>query len=84
MTENSNAKITQKGPFFVEVEAGKQYSWCSCGYSNTQPFCDGSHKDSGTGLKSVKYVAEESKTIAFCGCKRSGNAPLCDGTHGSL
>jgi CDGSH-type Zn-finger protein len=30
-------------PFAVEV--GKNYSWCSCGKSEKQPFCDGSHRD---------------------------------------
>ena len=34
-------------PFGVEVEAGKAYFWCACGLSATQPFCDGSHKDTG-------------------------------------
>ena len=36
--------IAQKGPFEVEVEAGRAYWWCACGRSATQPFCDGSHK----------------------------------------
>ena len=31
-------------PIPVEVEAGKDYWWCSCGLSKNQPFCDGSHK----------------------------------------
>jgi len=29
-------------PIPVEVEAGKSYFWCSCGKSESQPFCDGS------------------------------------------
>jgi CDGSH iron-sulfur domain-containing protein 3 len=40
--------IAQKGPYPVQVEAGKSYYWCSCGLSKSQPFCDGSH--AGTGL----------------------------------
>jgi len=39
----SEARIVQKGPFFVTVEAGKQYDGCACGRSASQPFCDGSH-----------------------------------------
>ena len=39
-------------PFAVEVEEGKKYSWCSCGKSEKQPFCDGSHK----GSESVSYT----------------------------
>lgn len=28
----------------VDLEAGKRVSWCSCGLSERQPFCDGKHK----------------------------------------
>ncbi len=66
-------------PYAVDVEAGESYWWCSCGRSANQPFCDGSHKD--TGLTPVKYEAEESKTVYFCGCKATQNQPLCDGSH---
>lgn len=66
-------------PFAVEVEQGKAYYWCACGKSQTQPFCDGSHK--GSEFTPVKFVAEESKTVYFCGCKASQNKPLCDGSH---
>lgn len=78
----SEAKIAQKGPFPVDVEAGKRYAWCACGQSATQPFCDGSHKS--TDLSPVMYQAEESKTLYFCGCKQTGGQPLCDGSHSSL
>lgn len=74
--------IAQKTPFPVEVAEGKTYFWCACGKSNRQPFCDGSHKDSG--FEPVKYTAEASKKVFFCGCKHSANAPLCDGTHKDL
>ena len=74
--------IAQKAPYPVEVEAGKDYYWCACGRSSKQPFCDGSHKD--TGISPVKYTAEKSGTTYFCGCKHSKNAPLCDGTHATL
>ena len=43
--------IAQKGPYEVELEAGKSYLWCACGHSATQPFCDGSH--AGTGITPV-------------------------------
>nr|WP_319385721.1 CDGSH iron-sulfur domain-containing protein [uncultured Roseibium sp.] len=74
--------IAQKAPFAVEVEAGKSYFWCSCGRSANQPFCDGSHKD--TGLAPVKYTAEKDGRTFFCGCKNSANAPMCDGSHSKL
>lgn len=78
----SEARIAQKGPFPVEVEAGKRYAWCACGQSASQPFCDGSHKT--TDFTPVMYTAEASKTLYFCGCKQTGDQPLCDGTHSSL
>ena len=66
-------------PYAVDVESGKTYIWCSCGRSQKQPFCDGSHK--GTGLTPVKYIAEETKQVYFCGCKSTNKPPLCDGSH---
>lgn len=74
--------IPQKAPYPVEVTAGKTYFWCTCGRSDKQPFCDGSH--SGTDLAPMKYEAEKDGTLFFCGCKATGNAPLCDGAHAKL
>jgi CDGSH-type Zn-finger protein len=76
------ATIAQKSPYAVEVEAGKSYYWCSCGQSANQPFCDGSHKDSG--FTPVKFEAAESKTVYFCGCKHTATPVFCDGTHSKL
>jgi CDGSH-type Zn-finger protein len=76
------AKIAQKSPYAVEVEAGKSYYWCSCGQSANQPFCDGSHK--GGDFTPVKFEAAESKTVYFCGCKHTANPVLCDGSHAKL
>ena len=66
----------------VRVEAGRNYLWCACGRSATQPFCDGSHKD--TGLQPVPYKAKEAKDVWFCGCKSTAKKPFCDGTHNTL
>ena len=74
--------IAQKSPFAVEVEAGNSYYWCSCGRSNNQPFCDGSHQ--GTGLEPVAFTAEKTETVYLCGCKKTAGQPFCDGTHNSL
>lgn len=78
----SELTVARKGPYPVEVEAGKNYYWCSCGKSANQPFCDGSH--SGSGFTPVKYTAETGGTVYFCGCKHSSRDVLCDGTHSKL
>jgi CDGSH-type Zn-finger protein len=75
-------EIASKSPFAIAVEAGKDYYWCSCGKSKSQPFCDGSHK--GSPFSPLKYTASENVTIYFCGCKHSKNGALCDGSHKSL
>ena len=53
----SEPTIAQKSPIPVEVEAGKDYWWCSCGQSKNQPFCDGSHK--GSDFVPKKFTAEK-------------------------
>ena len=78
----SESIVAQKGPYAVDVEAGKTYFWCTCGRSEKQPFCDGKHKDHG--MSPQKWEATESKTVYFCGCKKSGRTPLCDGTHSKI
>lgn len=86
MTEkNTNGNlpvIAQKSPIPVDVEAGKKYFWCTCGKSSKQPFCDGSHKD--TGFAPMVWEAEEDGRKFFCGCKMTEGKPFCDGTHAKL
>lgn len=72
----------QKGPFGVQVEAGKEYWWCACGRSAKQPFCDGSHK--AVGLSPLAFKAEKTGEVWLCGCKTSGGKPFCDGSHKKL
>jgi CDGSH-type Zn-finger protein len=74
--------VAQNAPFAVTVEAGRTYFWCACGRSSRQPFCDGSHKE--TGIAPVKYEAAEDGRVFFCGCKATGSQPLCDGSHSRL
>jgi CDGSH iron-sulfur domain-containing protein 3 len=64
------------------TEAGKSYWWCACGRSQTQPFCDGSHKV--TEFRPVEWQAEKAEKVWFCACKRSGKRPMCDGSHKKL
>jgi CDGSH iron-sulfur domain-containing protein 3 len=78
----SSPVIAAKSPFAVDVEKGKDYYWCACGKSASQPFCDGSHK--GSEFAPTKFTAAESKAVYFCGCKQSKNGALCDGSHKAL
>lgn len=75
--------IPQKKPYVMDMKAG-DYHWCSCGFSKTQPFCDGSHTASGTGKTPVKVTIEQDGKVAWCGCKRSDKIARCDGTHKRL
>ena len=78
MSNSSDIKQSFK-PIEVKLESGKDYYWCTCGRSKSQPFCDGSHKN--TEFTPKKFNVNESKTAWLCTCKKTGNAPFCDGTH---
>ena len=71
--------VAQKGPYQVDLVAGKNYFYCTCGRSAKQPFCDGAHK--GTGNEPLKFTAESTGTFNLCGCKATDDAPFCDGSH---
>ncbi|HEX7893726.1 MAG TPA: nuclear transport factor 2 family protein [Terriglobales bacterium] len=73
---------TKKQPYFVQLDAGKTYQWCSCGKSNKQPFCDGSHK--GGRLAPIAFDAKEDGLQVLCGCRYSKTKPFCDGSHLNL
>ncbi len=68
-------------PVVLEIEPGT-HSWSSCGRSQKQPFCDGSHKT--TPFKSVRFEIAQKKEVALCMCKRTQNPPFCDGSHRNL
>lgn len=72
----------QKTPYCIQLEANKQYSWCSCGLSEKQPICDGKHK--GKGIKPVRFTVETEGEKWLCGCKKTKNPPYCDGAHSQL
>ncbi len=81
--------IAAKHSFKVDVEAGKKYSWCTCGMTKTVPFCDGAHKaftnaDGTSIMKSLKFEVSENKTVFLCGCKHTKTPPFCDSTHRSI
>jgi CDGSH-type Zn-finger protein len=74
--------IGGKAPIPVEVKAGQDYWWCTCGQSKNQPFCDGSHK--GSTFSPQKFTAPEDKKVFFCTCKQTKNGPMCDGSHKAI
>lgn len=67
-------------PVKVELQARQTYSFCPCGRSKTQPFCDGSHRE-GTDFKSIKFTSLKTETVSLCLCKHSKTLPYCDGSH---
>lgn len=79
---NDPPEIAGREPIAVEVEAGKTYWWCTCGRSQNQPFCDGSHKP--TDFVPRGWDAPKTGRVFFCTCKRTGKPPLCDGSHNTL
>lgn len=78
----AKGQIAAKEPVRVKVEEGRNYFWCACGRSRKQPFCDGSHKD--TGFSPVKWTADASGARFFCACKQTDGQPFCDGSHKAL
>ena len=82
MNKSSKSIIADKVPTKVELEQGKDYYWCRCGKSSSQPFCDGSH--AGTDITPMKFNADKTGAVVLCQCKASANAPFCDGSHTKL
>lgn len=82
-------KIYDKKPFRLELQADKNYFWCVCGTSKSQPLCDGSHKrlwgaserKLGPKWQPLRFKVEETKEYWLCNCKQTGKRPFCDGTH---
>lgn len=71
----------QKLPIVEKTEPGT-YWWCACGRSAKQPFCDGSHAD--TGIEPMEVEITEPKVVAWCACKETCDKPFCDGSHTKL
>ncbi len=58
-----DALVAQKGPYQVELSEGKAYFYCRCGRSQTQPFCDGSHKE--TGIEPLRFVVDHTGHVQY-------------------
>jgi len=72
-------------PIRVEETPGKK-AYCTCGWSERLPYCDGAHNRLNTGCKPVKLVLgeQEAGTRWICQCHRTATPPWCDGTHKQL
>lgn len=82
-SSNERAKIAAYKPVYFEPETDQTYLWCSCGLSQTQPFCDQSHR--GTGFRPLPYRARAAgEEVLFCACKQTREPPFCDGSHNNL
>jgi len=85
MSFDPNEKLPRMAecePAIIKVQPGKVYSWCTCGLSVTQPFCDHAHRDIPDGsYKSIKVMFDKEEDVYFCQCKRTKTPPFCDDTH---
>uniref|UniRef100_A0AC34GQ76 Iron-binding zinc finger CDGSH type domain-containing protein n=1 Tax=Panagrolaimus sp. ES5 TaxID=591445 RepID=A0AC34GQ76_9BILA len=80
-------KVHSKLPTRAFLKKDKIYAWCSCGYSGSQPLCDGSHNSirvPDLKLKPVRFIPEKDMEVWFCNCKQTKNRPFCDGSHKDL
>ena len=72
----------QNRPYPMALDAGT-YTWCQCGRSAKDPFCEGSH--AGTGITPRVFVLHEAAKVELCGCKMNqGGDAFCDGSHDRL
>ena len=80
-------KVAGKLPTRVLLKKDKVYSWCTCGYSNNQPLCDGTHNSlrvPDLKLKPVRFIPDKDMEVWLCNCKQTKNRPFCDGTHKTI
>ena len=73
-------------PVILILNKGELKSWCACGRSLNQPWCDGAHRAEpvNSEVRSVKFTLDEDRTVALCLCKKTSNPPFCDGTHNQM
>lgn len=77
-SEYSFEKTTINKPSGIALKSG-EYLYCQCGFSKTQPFCDGSHH--GTKFQPMKFTIKKDGKYKICQCKHTQSAPFCDNSH---
>ncbi|HMO61893.1 MAG TPA: CDGSH iron-sulfur domain-containing protein [Ferruginibacter sp.] len=87
-------KVAATEPACINTEPGKIYAWCTCGLSEKQPLCDGTHKkiqpeinaagEAVMPYRSLKFQAETAEEVWLCQCKQTKTPPFCDGSHNKL
>jgi CDGSH-type Zn-finger protein len=87
-------KLHKCEPFAINVVPGKIYKWCTCGLTQSQPFCDNIHRrietiTNETGeevmpYRSLKVEFDEPQEVFFCQCRQTKTPPFCDGTHKTI
>ncbi|KAI1723285.1 iron-binding zinc finger CDGSH type domain-containing protein [Ditylenchus destructor] len=83
--ETFSGEEAAKKPIKVQLEAGKTYSFCTCGLSSRQPWCDGSdHQLGRTMRRSIDFTVDKTGDYVLCMCKQSKKMPICDGTHKTI
>ncbi|TGZ52500.1 hypothetical protein CRM22_010612 [Opisthorchis felineus] len=83
--------IADKRPFRMVCLPNRIYWWCSCGHSQTQPFCDGNHvriigqtphfQINKFEYRPVRMTFKEKTEVWWCTCKQTNEPPYCDGSH---
>jgi len=66
-------------PVKINLEANKDYYYCTCGKSEDGIFCNGAHQ--GTEFTPKVFSVEKTKEYYLCPCKKTEAEPFCDGAH---
>lgn len=66
-------------PIAITLEPGV-YFRCTCGKSQSLPFCDGHHQ--WDGEHPLRFEVKKRERVYLCSCGKSQNQPYCDGSCG--